>query len=78
MDTPLQTALRKAFGVKLSVIAQTLNTDQMNQALKNLGVFTALETLIREYGGSVPAQTNEASAQKHEEPSAGDDFSIYK
>ena len=78
MDTPLQTALRKAFGVKLSVIAQTLNTDQMNQALKNLGVFTALETLIREYGGSVPAQANEASVQKHEEPSAGDDFSIYK
>ena len=78
MDTPLQTALRKAFGVKLSVIAQTLNTDQMNQALKNLGVFTALETLIREYGGSVPAQANEASVQKNEEPSAGDDFSIYK
>ena len=66
----------KSFGLLQS--AQTLSDTVKNQVLTNLGVFTALETLIREYGGSVPAQANEASVQKHEEPSAGDDFSIYK
>lgn len=53
-DTTLQAALRAAFDSKLSVIAQTLTEDQQTQALENMGVISALEELITEYGGTVP------------------------
>ena len=43
MDTPLQTALRKAFDSKLSLIAQTLTPEQKAQVVKNLdGTFLPL------------------------------------
>ena len=43
MDTPLQTALRKAFDSKLSLIPQTLTPEQKAQVVKNLeGTFLPL------------------------------------
>ena len=55
----LPTATKTEVGaVKLDDVVgtntQTLTTTQQEQVLKNLGVFSALETLIKEYGGSVP------------------------
>lgn len=70
-DTPEQAALRAAFNIKLSVIAQTLSADQQTQALTNLGVIDALEELITEYGDTVPtslSETNAVSAQSASDP----------
>lgn len=36
---------------------QTLSEAVINQVLTNLGVYAALETLITEYGGTVPTET---------------------
>lgn len=60
-DTTLQAALRAAFDSKLSVIAQTLTEDQQTQALENMGVISALEELITEYGGTVPNSGDDPS-----------------
>ena len=53
----------KAFANFVSLNAQTLSETIQTQVLTNLGVFDALEELITEYGGTVPASVNTASTQ---------------
>ena len=51
--------------------AQTLGESVQTQVLTNLGVIDALEDLITENGGTVPAslsETNAASAQSADDP----------
>lgn len=72
-DTPEQAALRAAFNIKLSVIAQTLSDDQQTQALTNLGVIDALEELITEYGGTVPTSLSETNAVSTQSTDTGTD-----
>ena len=48
----------KAFAKDSEVLKhtnQSLSTTQIDQVLTNLGVYSALATLIKEYGGSVPS-----------------------
>lgn len=42
---------------------QTLSEAVINQVLTNLGVYTALSTLITEYGGTVPTETSEQTTE---------------
>lgn len=53
----------KAFANFVSLNAQTLSETIQTQVLTNLGVIDALEELITEYGGTVPASVNTASVQ---------------
>lgn len=75
-DTPEQAALRAAFNIKLSVIAQTLSADQQTQALTNLGVIQAIEELIVEYGGTVPQNLSLQTMSLSDAPST-DPWSEY-
>lgn len=47
---------------------QTLTEEQMEQVLDNLGVNAALDQLIKEYGGTVPAGQTMAEAEESADP----------
>lgn len=60
-----------AFQSELLTEGPTLQQTAIDKALTSLGVYDALETLITEYGGTVPtslSKTNAASTQSTDDP----------
>lgn len=53
-DTPAQAALRAAFASKVSVIPQTLTTEQQAQARSNIGAISASEVPSPDLSGYAP------------------------
>lgn len=52
-----------AFQKELLSEGPTLTETAQNKALTALGVYSALETLITEYGGTVPTETSEQTTE---------------
>ncbi|MDR3898841.1 MAG: hypothetical protein Q3X95_06235 [Duodenibacillus sp.] len=64
----LKTSVDTLDGQAVKTVEQTLTDEQMEQALANLGVNAALDQLIEEYGGTVPAGKTMAAAEESADP----------